>query len=78
MFESDTFPGQFETDILAFTDPRTNLNGVRILCADGSFEIEGDVKVYDDSTEYDLMRHLLGLPESSQECGGQFPLHLNF
>lgn len=66
MFESENFPGQFETDVLAFTDPRTNQNGVRILCADGSFEIDsGEIKVYEDSTEYDLMRHLIGIPESS-------------
>ena len=48
MFESEEFPGQFETDVLAFADPRTCFNGVRILCADGSFELdESDFKIYE-------------------------------
>lgn len=38
MFESEEHPGEFETDIACFADPRTNMNGVRILCAEGSFE----------------------------------------
>ena len=38
MFESEEHPGQFETDICAFVDPRTKANGVRILCAEESFE----------------------------------------
>lgn len=37
MFESEEFPGQMETDVCAFVDPRTRLNGVRILCAEESF-----------------------------------------
>ena len=76
-FESDVFPGHFETDVLAFADPRTNFNGVRIMCADGSFEMEDDI-LKKDSTEYDMFRHINGMVEGSFECGGQFPLHLNF
>ena len=40
MFESEEFPGSFETDVAAFVDPRTASQGVRILCADESFEPE--------------------------------------
>jgi hypothetical protein len=40
MFESDEFPGQKETDVLVFADPRSNFNGIRILCAEDSFDIE--------------------------------------
>ena len=79
LFESEEFPGQFETDVLCFADPRTNLNGVRVLCAKGSLELEeGQVKYFKTQEEYDMYRYLLGLPEGSKECGGQFPLHLNF
>jgi hypothetical protein len=47
LFESEEFPGEFETDVMAFGDPRTSANGVRIICADGSFEMEdNDFKVY--------------------------------
>ena len=81
MFESEEFPGQFETDVLAFGDPRTSFNGVRIMCAEGSFEMDEQdgVKLYSDEKEqYDLIRHINGIVEGSAECGGQFPLHLNF
>lgn len=37
MFESEEFPGSMETDVVAFCDPRTLSQGVRILCADESF-----------------------------------------
>jgi len=48
MFESEEFPGQQETDVIVFADPRTRYNGVKILCAEGSFELEDtDIKVYD-------------------------------
>lgn len=77
MFESEAFPGQFETDILAFTDPRTHMNGVRVLCAEGSFELDEEIKVFEDHSEYDLMRHTLGIAESGGELGGQFPLNMN-
>lgn len=65
--------------MLAFADPRTHFNGVRIMCGDGSFDVEGDeFKVYSDTQEYDLLRHINGIVEGSNECGGHFPLHLNF
>lgn len=70
MFESEAFPGQFETDILAFTDPRTHMNGVRVLCADGSFELDEEIKVFEDHSEYNLLRHTLGIAESGGELGG--------
>jgi hypothetical protein len=44
MIESDEFKGHFETDALAFVDPRTSFNGVRVICATGSFEFEDNVK----------------------------------
>lgn len=40
MFESEDFPGQFETDVISFTDPRTHMNGVRILCNEESFSLD--------------------------------------
>ncbi len=40
MFPSDDFPGEFETDIAAFADPRTILMGVRILCSEDSLELD--------------------------------------
>jgi hypothetical protein len=43
MFESEEFPGSFETDVAAFVDPRTNENGVRVLCTEESFEAEKNV-----------------------------------
>ncbi len=43
MFESEEFPGNFETDVCAFVDPRTSVNGVRILCAQESFQPEDGV-----------------------------------
>ncbi len=71
MFQSEEFPGQFETDVLVFADPRTSFNGVRILCAEGSFEIEDpDIKVFQDQSEYNIIRHINGLVEGSNECGG--------
>ena len=57
--------------MLCFADPRTNLNGVRVLCAKGSLELEeGQVKYFKTQEEYDMYRYLLGLPEGSKECGG--------
>jgi len=50
MFESDEFPGSFETDVCAFVDPRTGSNGVRVLCAEESFEVENNVKILQDET----------------------------
>ena len=68
MFDSEEFPGQFETDIACFVDPRTNYNGVRILCAEGSFEYDDpDIMVYDDDSEYRFARMIQGLVEGSKE-----------
>jgi hypothetical protein len=53
--------------VAAFTDPRTHINGV--LCAEGSFELDSDIRVYDDHKEYDLVRHILGILESGKELG---------
>ena len=47
MFESEEHPGVFETDIAAFVDPRTQAQGVRILCADESLDLDEDIPVYD-------------------------------
>jgi len=78
MFESDEFPGSFETDVCAFVDPRTKMNGVRVLCAEESLELdENEIRLQDDSTEYDLSRTILGIPESSHEVGNNFPLNLH-
>ena len=77
--ESEEFPGEKETDVAAFLDPRTNMLGVRILCGDGSLDIKEDeeVKICDNSEEYDLIRMMNGIGESSEEIGGQFPLNMN-
>ena len=32
MFESEEFPGEMETDVLAFADPRTSFIGARVMC----------------------------------------------
>lgn len=68
MFESEEFPGQMETDVLAFADPRTSFMGIRVMCGEGSFEIDDPkIKYYqnDDSSEYDLMRYLNAIAEGS-------------
>jgi hypothetical protein len=54
---------------LAFADPRTSFNGVRIMCAEGSFELEEDI-MKPDASEYNLLRHINGIVEGSSECGG--------
>lgn len=80
-FESEEFPGEKETDVIVFGDPRTSLIGARVLCGKGSFEIEDpSIKYYDNGnhTEYNLIRYLNAVGEGSSECGGHFPLHLNF
>ena len=43
MHESEEFPGEFETDVAAFLDPRSEAMGVRVLCVEESLELEGDV-----------------------------------
>lgn len=69
MFESDEFPGNFETDVCAFVDPRTASNGVRIMCAEDSFVPEDGIKVLTDPQQYNIARMVHGLPESSLELG---------
>jgi folate-binding protein YgfZ len=40
--------------------------GVRVVCAEGSLEIEDeDIKQDENLEEYNLMRHLLGILEGS-------------
>lgn len=77
MFESEEFPGSFETDVCAFVDPRTATNGVRVLCTDESFEPENGVDILTDAKQYNIARMILGIPESGVELGGQFPLNMN-
>ena len=79
MFESDEFPGRHETDIAAFVDPRSVSQGVRVLCAEESFEFESqDMPLsYDPKNHYDLFRMSIGIPEGSKEMGNQFPLNVN-
>jgi len=48
MFESEEFKGCMETDVCAFVDPRTMVNGVRVLCTEKSFETEEGVDVIND------------------------------
>jgi len=57
MFESEEFPGQMETDVCAFVDPRCHGNGVRFLCAEESFEPEEGVEIITNSmAEYKASR----------------------
>lgn len=72
MHESEEFPGEFETDVAAFLDPRTQAMGVRVLCVEESLELEESnlMRKLDDPEEYDLIRTMLGIPESSAELGG--------
>ena len=57
MHESDEFPGEFETDVATFVDPRTKLMGVRILCAGETLEIDdSEFKEQKDMEEYTLIR----------------------
>ena len=79
MFESEEFPGVKETDVAAFIDPRTASQGVRILCAEGSFEFDSEETITssDPSQYYDKFRMSIGLLESAKEMGSQFPLNIN-
>ena len=78
MHPSEDFPGELETDVAAFLDPRTSMMGVRVLCAEDSLEIEDpDFLRLNDSSEYDLMRLLMGIGESSREMSNQFPLNMH-
>lgn len=78
MHESEEFPGEFETDVAAFIDPRSSDMGVRILCCDESIEVDDkDLIRLDNSNEYHYLRNLLGISESSAEIGDKFPLGLH-
>ena len=39
MYENEDHPGELETDIAAFVDPRTADNGIRVVCTEESFFI---------------------------------------
>lgn len=78
MFPSEEFEGELETDVAAFVDPRTPWMGVRILCNDASLELDDEeFKKIPDDSEYNIMRSILGIPESSKELEGTFPLNMN-
>ena len=77
MFESDEFPGNFETDVCAFVDPRTSVNGVRILCAQESFQPDEGIQILTDTQQYNISRMINGLCEGSVELGNQFPLNMH-
>ena len=72
LFESDEFPGMMETDVAAFVDPRTVAQGVRVLCAEESFEFpHEDVSLMseDPAQYYDRFRMAIGLLEGADELG---------
>ena len=48
-----------------------------MICGEGSFEPDRDVKVYKDQSEYNAIRHLLGILEGSKEVANNFPLNIN-
>jgi folate-binding protein YgfZ len=75
--EDPQFEGEMETDVAAFVDPRSYMMGVRVLCAEGSLELnDPSFQPQNDNLEYTLMRLMLGIPESSNEIGNQFPLNM--
>jgi len=74
-FESEEFPGEFETDVLAFSDPRSQLNGVRLLCNEESLELDSGVKKFEGPERYNLIRYMLGIPEGNAELRGVLPLN---
>ena len=43
--------------------------GVRVLCSEGSLQLEHDVVKYQDAKEYDLTRMLYGILEGGKELG---------
>jgi folate-binding protein YgfZ len=78
MHPSEEFPGEFETDVVAFIDPRTSQMGVRVLCVEDSLHIDDpEIKRIESSEEYDIIRQMLGIPEGSKELGNQFPLNMH-
>ena len=66
-YESEEFPGQMETDICIFTDPRTHFNGIRVHCNRENFDLDESVPILKSSKEYHLNRNLLGILESGNE-----------
>lgn len=78
-FESEEYPGEMETDVICFADPRKAMNGVRVVCGKGSFEFEnGEIIFHEDNSFYDFQRLTNGFVEGGREIKNQFPLHLNF
>ena len=52
--------------------------GVRVLCVEDSLHIDDpEIKRLENSEEYDIIRQMLGIPESSKEMGNQFPLNMH-
>ena len=45
MHENEDYPGELETDIVAFVDPRTADNGIRVVCPEQSFIIDDEASV---------------------------------
>ena len=78
MHENEDYPGELETDVAAFIDPRTVANGIRVVCAEESFMV-GDIDTINQNPnkEYKVMRLINGLLEGSHEIGGQFPQNMN-
>lgn len=78
MFPSEDHPGETETDVACFVDPRTSWMGVRILCNDESLQLDDPEFVpIDDDHEYHMLRNLYGIPEGSKELGSTLPLNMN-
>jgi len=42
--------------VVAFADPRTILMGVRILCAEGSLELDNSITYIEGPDEYNIFR----------------------
>lgn len=76
MFDSEEWPGEKETDVAIFVDPRTEQMGVRILASDQEMDI-ADLEQSDETLEYDLLRKMTGILEGSKELGNKFPLNCN-
>jgi len=54
MVESEEFPGFMESDVVAFIDPRTHLNGCRIFCNPDTLNVTSDIKQFINQKEYNL------------------------
>ena len=71
MHENEEYPGELETDVAAFMDPRSVNNGIRIVCAKESFMVgEIDTILENPNEEYKVIRLMNGILEGSQELGG--------